>query len=102
MSSKKITCLAIIVCVFFASKWGLIVFDMPIVSLVCAFMIPVFGFKAMMLIRASLVTLTFMFQLGACLTLIEMMGFLFFPYAYGICWAYTIGFYLMFKKRLIY
>ena len=58
MNSKKLTSLAIILCVFFMLRMGLIPFiDVPILSFVCGLLVPIFGWKRIMVIRLGLVAL---------------------------------------------
>ena len=58
MNPKRLTCLSIILCIFLMVRIGLLAFiDIPIVSFFCGLLVPVFGWKRIILIRLGLIAL---------------------------------------------
>lgn len=116
MNTRKLTCLAIILILFFMAFFGLIVFlEAPIVSIVCSITLPIFGFKRMFLIRGGLTSLSLLMKFDRIsswflmvegipdLTPLEIfkVKIILISTLYLMGWAYLAFFYLMFRKRKI-
>jgi len=106
MNPKRLTCLSIILCVFFMVKLGLLVFiDVPILSFFCGLVVPLFGWKRIIVIRFVLVSLIIMTDPILLVSLIYaplQIAFLFTVALYALPFCFVAWFYKRFKKWLIF